>query len=395
MLLLKNCHLVECLTEGVDFSEGDVLLDGGKITTIAPAGTLQIEGAQVMDLAGKTLMPGIIDMHVHLFTTDYTSFGPGISPVEYAYRVMSYSNLMLDLGITTVRDVGDNPSRPAIALSRAIDAGKLPGPNIIPSGPILCPTAPSTSDCIAERIDGRDNTRLMCRRNLVSGAKFIKLYGSASMTAPCKETGYPIIEPEEIEEAVKVAKNYSTYVSIHCHGAKAIDNAVKAGVHTVEHASMITEETLQYIDDNHLDVGVVPTLFVFRDSVAGMEGSNEEMVNRLGKIKADVIASLKNVYQNHKGILMGWGTDVIQTRYAQEPGAEFKLRKEWLECTDEDIIKQATINSAKLMYMDDQIGSVKVGKMADLIVVDSDPSKDITVMYQKPLHVIKSGNLIR
>lgn len=186
---------------------------------------------------------------------------------------------------------------------------------------------------------------------------FLKLYGSASMHAPGRETGIPIIEPEEIRAAVRVAQNYNTYVAIHCHGARAIDNAVRAGVHTVEHAS------------------------------------NEETQIRLGKIKDRVIASLKNAYQHN--ILIGWGTDVIRDYYVDRPDTEFRLCKEWLEYSDEDIIKQATVNSARLMYMDDRIGTIKAGKDADVILVKGDPSRDIRVMYQKPLHVIKGGKLVR
>ena len=269
-MLLKNCHLLPIVTEGVDFTEADVLLDKGVIAQIAPAGTLDVPGETVMDLAGKTLMPGLIDMHIHLITTDYDYAKLwNYTPAEFTVRSTEYAMKLLELGYTTVRDCGDNPCRTTIPLSRSIDAGRLVGPTIVPSGPIMCPTAPGTATWLAERIDGVDNTRQMVRRNLLLGAKFIKLYGSASMMTPAKETGYPIIEPEEIREAVKIAKNYSTYVSIHSHGARAIDQAVRAGVHTVEHASMISEETLNYIDQNNLDVGIVPTLAVVYGTMTG------------------------------------------------------------------------------------------------------------------------------
>lgn len=187
---------------------------------------------------------------------------------------------LLELGYTTIRDCGDNSCRGTVALSRSIEAGRLVGPTIIPCGLILCPTAPSTSDGLAECIDGVDNTRQMARRALLKGAKFLKLYGSASMMAPTKETGYPIIEPEEIREAVKVAENYSTYVSIHSHGARAMDQAIRAGVHTVEHASLISEETLQYIDENRKDFGIVPTLAVVYGTMSGDPHINPEVQAR-------------------------------------------------------------------------------------------------------------------
>lgn len=394
MLLIKNCHLLSAVTEGVDFTEADVLLDNGVIANIAPAGTLTADGAEVMDLAGKTLMPGLIDMHVHLIMTDgnYDRMW-NYTPAEFTVLAAGYASSLLDMGYTTVRDCGDNPCRGTVPLSKAYATGKLLGPNLIPCGPIMCPTAPSTSDWLAERIDGVDNTRKVVRTNLLKGAQYIKMYGSASMSAPTKEVGYPIIEEEEIREAVKVAKNYSTYVAIHCHGARAIDQAVRAGVHTVEHASLISEETLQYIEDAGLDVGIVPTLFVFSLSVAGTGHLTPAVAAHLASIKDDVIASLKNAYRHN--ITIGWGTDVMQVNYEQTPGKEFQLRKEWLDFSNEDIIKQATINSAKLLYMDNKIGSVKVGKAADLIVVDRDPVEDITVMYNKPAHVIKGGKLVR
>lgn len=393
MLLMKNCRFVRVLTEGFDGSEGDVLIKDGCIEMIAPCDTIHPDGSEVLDLQGKTLMPGLIDMHVHLIMTDHNYSLDNMLPTEFSMRCMEFASAMLDMGYTTIRDAGDNHSRPTIALSRAIDSGKLVGPTIIPAGPILCPTAPNTSDWLAERIDGVENTRRMARRSLLLGGKYLKLYGSASMHAPTKETGYPIIEPEEIREAVKVAKNYSTYVSIHCHGARAIDNAVRAGVHTVEHASMISEETLQYIDKSGEDIGIVPTLSVFYGSVSGGAGNNEETRVRSNRIKGTVIESLKNAYRH--GVRIGWGTDVVKDAYVDDPSLEFRLRKEWLEYKDADIIQQATINSAKLLYMDDKIGSVRAGKRADLIVVDGDPSEDITVMYQRPLHVIKNGTIIR
>ncbi len=120
---------------------------------------------------------------------------------------------------------------------------------------------------------------------------------------------------------------------------------------------------------------------------------NPEVQARSLSIKENIIASLKNAYRH--GVTIGWGTDIVQTAYEKDPGVEFRPRKEWLEYKNEDIIKQATINSAKLMYLDDKIGTVKEGKNADLIVVSGDPVEDITVMYSGPEHVIKGGRLIR
>lgn len=391
-MILRNCRFAAALTEGTDLSQGDVLLKDGKIAAIAPCGSLADTGEQELDLNGKYLLPGLIDMHVHLFMVDGNTerFG-SYTPAEHTLHCLEYAQTLLDLGYTTVRDVGDNPSWPTVPLSKAFAEGRFLGPNLIPSGPILCPTAPGTANFILENIDGIDSVRHMARLSLRKGAKFIKMYGSGSMMAQNAEPGFPIIEPDEIREAVKIAKRYGTYVAIHCHGAEAIDNAVHAGVRTVEHASFITEETLRYMDGIKNDIGIVPTLSVTYGLAEPQR--TDPIAVRVRKLLETICESLKNAYAHN--VRMGWGTDIRMTEYRAHPEREFWLRKELLGFRDEDIIRQATIDSAKLMKMDNLIGSVKTGKQADLIVVEGDPSQDISVMYQKPLHVIKSGKLVR
>lgn len=396
MLILRNCKFVAVLTEGVKLEKADVLIENDKITAIEPCGTIMKEGAEELDLAGKTLIPGLLDMHVHLIMEDTNYDKPYLStPAQLTLRTVRFANELLNLGYTTIRDVGENHCRSAIELGREIEAGRMVGPTIHGSGPILCPTTTGAVDYLYDAIDGVDSVRKNARMAIRKGAKFLKLYGSGSMMGKGANPGFPILEPEEISEAVKVAKNYGTYVAIHSHGATAIDNAVKCGVRTIEHASMISEDTLQYMEEHYDEVGLVPTLSVFYalTQYGVSNDPNDFHAVRARNTKDTVVACLTNAY--HHNVQIGWGTDVSLAEYLAHPEMEFKLRKEWLNCSDEDIIKQATINSAKLMCLDDVIGTVKVGKLADLIIVDGDPSKDITVMYKKPEHVIKSGRLIR
>ncbi len=145
------------------------------------------------------------------------------------------------------------------------------------------------------------------------------------------------------------------------------------------------------MDEHHDEVGIVPTLSVTY-GLAAPERTDIIAV-RVRKLLEEICECLKNAYRHN--VQIGWGTDIRMTEYRAHPELEFRLRKELLEFKDADIIRQATINSAKLMRMDQEIGSLKVGKMADLIVVDGDPSSDISVMYKKPQHVIKSGRIVR
>lgn len=396
MFILRNCKFVEALTEGTSLAFGDVVIKDGRIAEIAPAGTVFEGENEELDLKGATLMPGLIDMHVHLFYVRSSQAEILLSnPATLAFDCLKYAQQLLHIGITTARDVGDDKSCPTVALSNAIKEGIVVGPRVIPSGATLCPHEAGVEYMgnILEYVEGPIEMRRLVRSNFQKGAAFIKLYGSGSMMAPGSDPGVRILEEDEIREAVKLASLRGSYVAIHAHGADAIDVAVRSGVRTVEHASLISESTLQYMD-GRTDVGIVPTLAVMHGL---MESENytdfAEAADRTRKLRDNVIACLKNAYRHD--ILIGWGTDVHMATYQQNPGLEFQLRKEYLEYANVDILKQATINSAKLLMMEDQIGSVKVGKFADLIVVEGDPVEDISVMYQPPAHVIKEGKLIR
>lgn len=390
MTVLRNCKFLDFLTECTELSEGDVLLDSGKILSIGALGSDFGEISEEYDMEGRTLLPGLIDMHVHLIMSD-NNFKAAEKEADQTINCLLYAQTMLDMGFTTVRDCGDSHAWATVSLANAIEAGKLVGPTIIPCGPILCPTAANTSAFILDNIDGTDSVRRMSRLAIRKGARFLKLYGSASMNSPLGEPGLPIIEPDEIREAVQVAKRYGTYVAIHCHGEEAIDNAVKSGVHTVEHASLIGERTLRYIDENRSDFGVVPTLSVIYGTASPER--TDVIAVRARRLFGTICECLQNAYRH--GVRMGYGRDVTMKSYIEHPELEFKLRSEELKFSNVDILKQATIDSAILMGLDHEIGSIRVGKRADLIAVDGNPAEDITVMYKKPAHVFKNGVCIR
>ena len=393
MLYLKNCRFVPFLTEGTDLAEGDILVNGDKIEKILPLGSEVPEDARVMDLKGKTLLPGLIDLHVHLFYENMDALMKGANQPYPVFTMNSYryAQELLKDGYTTVRDVGDNHSWAAMHLRNMINRGKITGPRLTTSGPIISSNW-TTLDTLDIFSCGSDGFRDTVRKSFAKGADFIKLYGSGSLLMASNEPGYPILEPDEIEAAVLVAKRNSSYVSVHAHGKTAIDMCVKGGVHTIEHASMISEDTLKYIDDTKQDTALVLTMFAIDEILEMPDTYNGK---RMWSIIDTIKESLCNAYNNHKGILLGWGTDVALDLYKTDPMREFRLRKEMLGFSNEDILKQATINSAKIIYQDDRIGSIKEGKFADFVVVDGDPVEDISVMYKVPEKVIKGGEIIR
>lgn len=399
MLLLKNCKLLPFLTEGTSLTEADVLVRDGKIERLLPLNA-NVEAETVLDLCGKALMPGLIDMHTHLAMVNADeTFGcwGKISAPKFTINAIRYAQYYLNSGYTTVRDCGDMIYNDVRHVRNAINKGELVGPRIHTSGPILETRWEgndplSTDMTMALRADGPIGFRRAARQLLGEGFDFVKMYGSGSLLFASKEPGYPVIEADEIREAVRVAELTGSYTAIHAHGATAIDTAVRCGVHTIEHASMITEETLRHMEEHFPDNGLVPTLYASDEIMCDPNSYNGQ---RMCRLFPTIQASLQNAYTHRDKLLIGWGTDVPLETFMEDPMLEFKLRKEKLEYSNEEILKQATINSAKLMGLDDVIGTVREGKEADLIVVDGDPADDISVMYQIPAHVIRSGKLIR
>lgn len=390
MLVLKNCKLVGELTEGTELTMADIVMEGKQISRIVPCGSEVPEGAEVMDVGGATVLPGLINAHVHLcFSDNPNATGAFETIPERTIDVIRFAEYLLENGYTTVRDCGDDVHCPTIALRNQINKGFIKGPNLICCGPTLIPSEVGTEAFGWKVIvcDTEDEWRKGARTVLSEGADFVKLYGTGSMLCPGSVPGARIMMADEIAAAVKVAKLKQTYAAIHCHGAECIDLAVENGVRCIEHATFITEDTLKKMD-GRTDVGLVLSLSLVYEWL-----HMENIPAEKQKIIDDMTACLKNAYAHD--VMIGWGTDVTMGVQKKEVGMEFRLRKELLGCSNLDLLKQATINSAKLLMIADQVGTIKEGKMADLVVIDGDPLEDISLMYTAPAHVIKSGDVIR
>lgn len=390
MLLLKNCKLVSELTEGTDLTMADVVVDGKIIANVVPCGSIAEDGYEVLDLKGATLLPGLINAHAHLFMADHPkAYWEYLSVAERAMNSLRFAQYLLDNGYTTVRDCGDDHFS-AVAVRNQINSGYFKGPDVICSGPTIMPHEIGCEglEWMCRFCDTPMDYRVAARDVLKNGADFVKIYGTGSMICPGSIPGARIMMADEIREAVEIAKIKQTYAAIHCHGAECIDLAVENGVRTIEHATFIEEETLKKMD-GRTDVGLVLTVSLVYSwlKMDPIPADKKETINHM-------VASLRNAYHNHD-VLIGWGTDIDMAIQMQEVGGEFRLRKELLDFSNIDMLKQATINSAKLLMIDHKVGSIKVGKQADLVVIDGDPVEDISLMYTSPAHVIKSGALVR
>lgn len=397
---IRNCKFIPALTEGTDLVEGDLLFKDGLIAEIAPLGADFGEVEEEVDAKGMTAMPGLIDAHIHLSSIrDLMAEACFVDDATRGLESLHYAQTLLGLGYTTLRDVGEDKAFSSTAARNAIQSGMFEGPRILSCGITLCPTeAGCTPDAefgfmTPYNIDGPYSMRKCARMNFARGADFLKLYGSGSMMASGSNPGLSILDDDEILEATKLAKQKETYCAIHSHGSDAIYQAVRLGVETIEHASFIDDRSLDILASKP-NCGIVPTLSITADLVERTDPSTDYGKNVIKKVSAlieKIKAHLGHAYERGD-VLIGWGTDISINSYLREPGAEFRIRKEVYGWDNLEILKQATINSAKLIRVDDVTGSIKVGKCADVILVDGDPVADLSIMYQGGAkHVFHSG----
>lgn len=399
-LAIRNCKLIKELTEGTDLLTGDLLVKDGLIAEISPCGADFGTVDKEVDAAGMTLMPGLIDAHIHLTSIrDIIAEGCFVSDCTRSLESLHYAKTLLGLGYTTLRDCGEDKGLSAIAARNAINAGMFVGPRVLCSGITMCPTEAGSLPeqdfgfMMPYNVDGPMEMRKYCRLNIAHGADFLKLYGSGSMMGAGSNPGIPLFEDDEIIAATSVAKQKGTYCAIHCHGSDASYQAARLGVETIEHASFIDDRALDILASKP-NCGIVPTLSITADLVEHTDPNSDygkRVISKVSALIGKIKTHLNHAYERGD-VLIGWGTDVSINSYLREPGAEFRIRKEVYGWDNIELLKQATINSAKLCRIDNETGSIKVGKCADMILVDGDPVADLRIMYGGGAkHVFRAG----
>lgn len=389
MLVLKNCRLIGELTEGSDLTFADLTLKDGKIEKISPVGSSHESGSSFFDAEGNTILPGLVNGHVHLFDADAPGDGWGCKNIAYrTLAIARYAEYLLKNGYTTVRDCGDDIEFPVVSVRDRIMDGFLTGPSIISGGVIIIPESSGTEDGHKELYFANSpmEFRKAARVMFENYCDFVKLYATGSLVSKGNNPDASILMEDEIAEAVRVAKQFGSYAAAHCHGDQGIQFSIRNGVRTIEHATFISDESCRMLD-KRTDVGLILTL-----SIAWKWFRDGKVLPERKKLLDRMTACLSNAYKYD--ILMGWGMDVSMKTQMQEPGMEFRLRKELLGFSNLDILKQATVNTARLLMIDDHVGTIKEGKTADLILVKGKPDEDISVMYHAPLHVIKDGSFV-
>lgn len=380
-----------------------VTITGGRITAIARCGTPP-KAATLVDWRRYTVLPGLIDLHTHL-----ADVGQGADiaepiktgPAETAFIGAKNARDTLMAGFTTVRDVGTFRVFSDVKLREAIDKGLIPGPRMavvgtyitIPGGGGEINGLPPGSvppemrfGVVTNATEARDKAEALFK----GGADFLKLIATGAVLAIGTEPGQPELTEEEMRAAVEVAAKHGSYATAHAHGAAGIKAAIRAGVRSIEHASIIDEEGLALAKAK----GVWLVMDVYNGDWIEEVGTKEGWPAEYLRKNRETTDIQREMFR--KGVAMGvpiaFGTD--SGVYPHGLNARQFAYMVRYGMTPLQAIRAATIDAAKVMMREQDVGSITVGKFGDLIAVAGDPLKNVRTL-ETMAGVIKGGTLIR
>src|SRR5580704_414195 len=392
--LIRAGHVIDVHT-GNELADETVIVQGEKIVGLAKtADTPPKAGDRVVDLAQYTVLPGMIDVHVHL--TMVTNFDPyfelSMTPAKEAILGVENAKTTLEAGFTTVRNVGAN-GWTDVALRDEINAGHVPGPHMQVSGPPIGITGghmdenllPEQYHVVGEGVaDGIAGVQHMVRNNIKYGSDLIKIAASGGVLSEGDDPQASQYTLEEMQAIVADAHRLGRKVAAHAHGSQAILWASEAGVDSIEHGSYINDEDIAMMKQH--GTYLVPTAYLIDWMQANghlppfyqqkmHDVSAVEKQNAIKAIKAGVKIALGTDAAVYPHGLNAHELDVYVNQFGMSPLAA---------------LQTGTINAADLMGWTDRVGTLEPGKWADIIAVDGDPLKDVKLLQQVPF-VMKSG----
>ena len=407
-LLLHNATLID--GTGADPRPGtSVLVEKGLIRQIGSSESITPpRDGRVIDLNGLTLMPGLTDAHVHFGALGANAFagspGDDDSLAAYVIGVVENIELALQEGFTTVRDAGGLDP----AFARAVEQGLIRGPRILPSGSHLSQTGGhgDRRDRYDERpivsvpgilaapvlVDGVDQVRLAARQQLRLGSTQVKVMASGGVMSPIDALESIQFTVEEMHAAVHEAEMAGKYVVAHCHTSPSINNALAAGVRSIEHGSILDEATANAI----LNQGafMIQTLLVIETLAKWAEAGDIPHYGQMKLAQVRTQMPLSVELAASAGVLLGSGTDILGPGQTGR-GEELALKARVIGPMK--AIVSATTTNARLFRLEDSIGKVSEGMDADLIAISGDPISDISLLGNGkniPL-VIKGGQVVK
>ena len=386
-------------------SQVSIIIEGNKIVAVESGYTRARNGEQVIDLKNRTVLPGLMDMHVHIEGENsparqlqtYT-----LNQADVAYNAQLYAERTLMAGFTTVRDLGGSGVN--VALKRAINAGKVKGPRIYTAEKTIATTGghgdPTNGAKVALMgdpgpaegvINSEEEARKAVRQRYKNGADVIKITATGGVLSVAKDGQGPQFKMDELKGIVETAQEYGFVTAAHAHGDEGMRRAVEAGINTIEHGTFMSSTTM----DLMIEKGTyyVPTIsagkfVVEKAKVPGFFPA--VVVPKALEVGPQIQDTFAEAYA--RGVKIAFGTDAGVFPHGDN-AKEFAYMVE-AGMKPMEAIKAATMTAAELLKVEDQFGSLEPGKMADIVAVEGDPIKDIKSM-QKVTFVMKDGKVFK
>ena len=403
-VVFKNANIING-TGAEPMPGGSLVVEGERIKEVSDQAPGQVPAqALVIDCQGKTLMPGLIDAHVHVGAVDAditnqqrTNF-PSVLVLKTA-KVMAET---LDQGFTTVRDAGGADS----GYRQAVAEGLIPGPRMNVCGKCLSQTGghadgrlsneshpPSGMDVGVASVvcDGVDAVRLAARDQIRRHVDHIKIMAGGGAMSPTDEVDTAQYSLEEIKAIVFEAENAGIYVSAHCYSPRSIRQAAQSGVRTIEHGNMLDEESARIMKET--GAILVPTIVTYEmlSKLGPDYGVPADNIRKINQVRETALEALSIALK--AGVIIGSGSDLLGPMQIYKAG-ELELQAKVMGPMG--AIVAATKTNAEILRWEEDLGTLEAGKLADLLVVDGDPLADITVLqqYRDKIGLIMQGGRV-
>jgi len=402
-ILFEHAQVLDCTGRDPQ-PDCALLVEDGRIAKIGPAGSLDVRAERVVDCAGRTLMPGLIDAHAHLAIVDFdVSSAQRLAPAVYALRVARNIEATLAAGFTSVRDAGGLDWGYKDAAAR----GLLQSPRLFICNSWISQTGGhgdfrrenDTRDlpyspgvyCPSLVVDGPERVRWAAREVLRRGADQVKVMANGGAVSPTDDMWSTQFTVEELGVAVSEAEATGKYVMAHTYTPQSMRNCVQAGVRTLEHGNFLDEETAQLLKTS--GTYLVPTVAVYEMiALEGRElGVPEKSVRKIEEALAAAYMALEVAHE--AGVMIGSGSDLLG---AHQPLKARELQFKARVLGAMGALVASTATNAAIIGMEEDLGTVEEGKLADLLVVDGDPTSDIAVLeeLERVQMVVRGGEVM-
>jgi imidazolonepropionase-like amidohydrolase len=394
IIAIHNVRLVDGNGQAIEHAtvivrDCNIYAAGPSRTVAIPRGTTRIDGR------GLTLLPGLIDCHVHLCLgaePDVVNAIERETPTETLLKASQMARQTLEAGVTTVRDVGSR-DHSIFALKQAIDKGLTPGPRIIGAGLAICMIG-GHARFIGQEVEGVEQVRKVVREQIDAGAEVIKVIASGGVLTPGTSPDQAQMTIEELRAAVDEAKQAGRKVAAHAHGASGMKNAIRAGAHSIEHATLMDEEAAGLFQKH--EVFMVPTLSALATTAACRRGCGIPD-SALDKAKAMTKRHQASFKQAHRrGLFIAMGTDAGTPFNTHGDNAQELERMVAYGMSPIEAITSSTSSAARLIGIHDRVGTIERGKVADLLLIDGNPLRKIDLLRDRGriVGVMKAGQFV-